>query len=352
MISLFSKCDSAARALVVLVALVALAGCSQNPPLPPSIPLAPRISSPIIPLPVMQAESEPLFRFSPGDEVDLRIPDAPQFDHTARVRPDGRVAFPIIGTVRLQGRTSEDVQLELRDRLDAIAGEESSREYLLHANDEIEVKFPYQSQLNEVVRLRPDGMVQLQMIGTVKAEGLSPEELKKILVERYARYLRRPDLAVIVKSFNSQSVRTVGGTGRAGMRGLTPVLMVRSFQPLQVFVGGEVSRPGTLAYRPGLSLLQAMIEVGGQLPSGELTELVILRRAADNSVELLQAGTNAQMVRAPMQDIPLKPFDVVILPKSNVATLADKLNQYVYNLVPFLRNSSIGAVYSIRNYTP
>lgn len=341
-----------AMAACALVAGLALAGCAQNPALPPNVPLAPRVFTPIAKQSGVAMESEPLFRFSPGDEVDLRIPDAPQFDHTARVRPDGRVAFPIIGTVRLQDRTSEEVQVELLDRLDAMAGDEASREYLLHANDEIEIKFPYQSQLNEVVRLRPDGMVQLQMIGTVRAEGLSPEELKQVLVERYARYLRRPDLAVIVKSANSQSVRTAGGAGRAGMRGLKPVLMVRSFQPLQVFVGGEVARPGTLAYRPGLSLLQAMIEVGGQLPSGELNELVILRRAADNSVELLRAGTNAQMVRAPMQDIPLRPFDVVILPKTNVATLADTLNQYVYNLVPFLRNSSVGAVYSIRNYTP
>lgn len=331
---------------------VAASGCARNAPLPPDVPYAPRLAAADPSRAAPTAAGTPEFRFSPGDEVDLRIPDAPQFDHTARVRPDGRVAFPIIGTVRLQGRTSEDVQAELLDRLDTLAGDAAGRAYLLHPNDELEIKFPYQSQLNESVRIRPDGLVQLQMIGTVKAEGLSPEELKATLVERYARYLRRPDLAVVVKSFSSQSVRTAAGTGRANLSGLRPVLMVRSFQPLQIFVGGEVARPGTLPYRPGLSLLQAMAEVGGQLPSGELKELVILRRAPDDSVQLLQAGIDRQTLRAPMQDVPLQPFDVVILPKTEVATLADRLNQYVYNLVPFLRNSSVGAVYSIRNYTP
>jgi hypothetical protein len=42
----------------------------------------------------------------------------------------------------------------------------------------------------------------------------------------------------------------------------------------------------------------------------------------------------------------------VILPKSSVATLADNLNQYVFNLVPFLRNSSLGATYNLGNYRP
>ena len=335
-------------------ALVALAGCARSPLVPPATPVAPRLTAPSAPAGMLavRPETGPAFRFSPGDEVDLRVPDAPQFDQTAHVRPDGRVTFPIIGAVRLQGRTPEDVQAELADRLDNLAGDAAQRDYLLHPNDDIDIKFPYQASLNDSVRVRPDGKIQLQMVGAVQAEGRSPEELQKDLTKRYARFLRNPHLAVMVRSFNSQSVRTAGGGGRGGLRGLKPLLMVRNFQPQQIFVGGEVARPGTLPYRPGLSLMQAMIEAGGQLPTGELTELVILRRGADDAVELLQAGVDKGVMRAPRLDVPLRPFDVVILPKTGVATLADNLNQYVFNLVPFLRNSSIGAVYNIRGYQP
>jgi len=290
------------------------------------------------------------YTFAPGDEFDLRVPDGPQFDQTARVRPDGHVSLPLIGTVRFQGRTVEDVQSELRLRMDSIAGNRLQREYLLHPNDEIEIKFPFAQQLNEAVRIRPDGKIQLQMVGSVQAEGLSPEALKRELGIRYRRWLRKPDVAVIVRSVNSQSVRTASGLGRAGLRGLEPVLVARGFQAPQIFVGGEVAKPGMLPFRSGLSLVQALVESGGHLPSGDPAALVILRRSSNNGVEVIQAGFDADRLRSPDRDILLRPYDVVVLPKSGAATLADNLNKYVFNLVPFLRNSSVGATYNIRGY--
>jgi polysaccharide export outer membrane protein len=330
--------------LAVVVSAMVLAGCSQP---------AHRQDTQPQPFALSQDTSfadAATYTFSPGDEFDLRVPDGPQFDQTARVRPDGQVSLPVIGTVRFQGRTVEDVQNELRSRMGAIGGNALQREYLLHPNDEIEIKFPFAQQLNEVVRIRPDGKIQLQMVGSVQAEGLSPEALKRDLGSRYRRWLRKPDLAVIVRSVNSQSVRTASGSGRAGLRDLQPVLVVRGFQPPQVFVGGEVGKPGTMLFRPGLSLVQALVEAGGQLPSGDPSGLVILRRTPNNAVEVLKTGFDAEGLRSPNRDILLRPYDVVVLPKSGAATLADNLNQYVFNLVPFLRNSSIGATYNIRGY--
>jgi protein involved in polysaccharide export with SLBB domain len=327
----------ACAALALALAGCAQTGARQNVPTPNLISAGSAASS-------MPAA----FTFSPGDEFDLRVPDGPQYEQTIKVRPDGSVSLPLIGTLRVQGRTVEDLQSELRDRMNTLAGDRMRREYLLHPNDEIEIKFPFQAVLNEIVKLRPDGKIQLQMVGTVQAEGLSPEELQHNLMTRYARWLRKPDLAVIVRSVNSQSIRTADGLGRAGLRDLKPAIVVRSFSPPQVFVGGEVARPGTLSFRPGLSLVQAIVESGGQLASGDPSKLMILRRASDNSVEVVQSGFDADVLRSPDRDILLRPFDVVVLPKSGVATLADNLNQYVYNLAPFLRNSSIGATYNIR----
>jgi len=285
------------------------------------------------------------YTFSPGDEFDLRVPDAPQLDQSLRVLPDGNVSLPLTGVVRFQDRTVDEVQKDLRARLDKLAGEAPNREYLLRPNDELEIKFPFAAMLNDVVRLRPDGKIQLQLVGMVRAEGRSPEELAQDLRTRYATYVRNPDLAVIVRTVNSQSVRTANGTGRAGLHGLKPTIVIRSFQPPQVFVGGEVARPGTLPFRPGLSLVQAMVEAGGQLPSGDPSALILLRRRPDSTLEVVHTGFTADALRSPDRDILLRPFDVVMLPKSGVAIAADNLNQYVYNLVPFLKNSSIALNY-------
>jgi len=297
------------------------------------------------------ASAPPRFVFAAGDELDLRVPDAPQFDQTLKVRPDGKISLPLVGTVHAQGRSPEDVQDELRERFAQLAGAPGQRDYLLHPGDELEIKFPYHTQLNEVLRLRPDGKLQLQMIGTVQAEGLSPEELQQELKRRYARFLKVPELSVMVRSTTSQNVRVAGGTGRAGLAGLTPTVIARGFQPAQVFVGGEVGRPGVLAFRPGLSLLQALVEAGGQLPAGDATQLVVLRRGVDESIQVLRPGLPQDYLRAPDRDLVLQPFDVVLLPKSDAATLADRLNTYLFNLFPPLKNSSFGFSYNLRgNY--
>lgn len=346
---------------LVAVSMLALAGCAGTPPataaatsvrlvaLKGAEPAATTAASggtstesaPPVP-------AAPRFGFAVGDEFDLKVPDAPQFDQTLRVRPDGKVSLPLIGTVHMQGRTPEDVQDELRERLAALAGAPGNRDYLLQPNDELEVKFPYHSQLNEVMRIRPDGKLQFQMVGTVVAEGLSPEELRDELRKRYARYLKVPELSVMVRSVTTQNVRVGGGTGRAGLANLRPAIIARNVQVPQVFVGGEVGRPGVMAYRPGLSLLQALVEAGGQLPTGDASQLVVLRRTAADGVDVLRPKLSVDYMRAPDQDVVLQPFDVVLLPKSDQASLADRLNQYVFNLFPPLKNSSFGFSYNLR----
>jgi protein involved in polysaccharide export with SLBB domain len=299
------------------------------------------------------ATTSPLrYTLNVGDEFDVKVPDAPQLEQTLRVRPDGKVSLPLIGTVHVQGRTPDDVQDELRERLAALAGQSAGREYLLHANDELEIKFPYHPTLNEALRVRPDGKLQLQLVGTVQAEGRSPEDLRTELKQRYAKWLRNPELSVIVRTATSQSVRIAGGGaagGRAGLAGLQPVIIVRNAQATQVFVGGEVTRPGVLTWRPGLSLVQAVVESGGALPSGDRQQLAIVRRGGPDGPQVLRIGTQADPLAQPAQDVLLEPFDVVLLPKGRAANLADNLNLYVFNLVPLLRNSSFSFAYNLRN---
>ena len=94
-------------------------------------------------------------------------------------------------------------------------------------------------------------------------------------------YLREPEISIIVRTATSQMVRTAAGGGSGGMADLQPVVVVRSFQTPQVFVTGEVAHAGMVPFTNGLTLLQALAEAGGHLPSGDVTQLVILRRTGD-----------------------------------------------------------------------
>lgn len=365
--NLIARRSSVARlfwAAVLSLGLAALVGCAtpKAPKESVAVPLlrldmdpsggasasTPGESTLVATLPV-GAQALPPYRFNVGDEFDLRVPDAAQFDMPLKVRQDGKVSVPLIGTLHVQGRTPEDVQDELRERLTALSGGSGNKEYLIQPNDELEVKFPYVPNLNEAVKVRPDGKVQLQMVGMVQVEGLSPEELQSQLKQRYAKYLRVPEVSVVMRNFANQKVRVAGGMGRAGLGDLRPNIIAKSAQATQVFVGGEVARPGVLTYRPGLTVIQALVESGGHLPTGDISQMVLLRRGANNLMEVHPLKFGKDYMSRPDKDVQLQPFDVVLLPRSGIATLGDQLNQYVFNLFPILRNSSLGIAYDLRN---
>ena len=342
-------------ALLVLAAAgaLALAGCGGTPLAAPNTPTE---ASRMLAAAPAGTGAPPSYVFAIGDEFDLRVPDAPQFDQSLKVRPDGKVSLALVGSVYALGRTPEDVEGELRERLHALGGAAGARDYLLQPNDEIEVKFPFTPALNETQRIRPDGKIQMQQVGTIVAEGLSPEELQQRLKAAYRRVLRNPELSVIVRSVTTQNVRvsTPAGpvTARAGLGGLQPTLIVRTTQAPQVFVSGEVGKPGALAWRPGLSLVQALAEAGGTLPTGDGAHILVLRRGAGapgqpEAVQVMRLDLPKDFARQPDRDVALQPFDVVLLPKSDIAVLGDRLSQYVFNILPPLKNSSFGFVYDL-----
>jgi protein involved in polysaccharide export with SLBB domain len=160
--------------------------------------------------------------------------------------------------------------------------------------------------------------------------------------------IRVPELSVLLRTATSQAVRTDKGMGRAGLAGLEPTVLVRSYQAPQVFVAGEMAKPGMFSYAPGMTLLQALAQAGGQLPTGDIERLVVLRRTAAGSAEVLEPHLSAQYLYAPDKDLALQPFDVVLLPPTRVAVLGQNLDQYVFKILPPLRNSSFGFVYDLK----
>ena len=58
--------------------------------------------------------------------------------------------------------------------------------------------------------IRPDGKVSLPLIGDVRAEGLTADELAKNITERYKEYKDNPAVSVSVKAVNSYKIFVLG----------------------------------------------------------------------------------------------------------------------------------------------
>ncbi len=121
--------------------------------------------------------------------------------------------------------------------------------YVLGPDDVIEVSVFANDELSRVVMVRPDGMISLPLVGEVRAAGLTPEQLRERLVPIYARYIRNPQVSIIV----------------------------REFRKVRVTVLGQVTRPGVFELRLGSTVLDAIAAAGGLTDAAGLGEVRLNR---------------------------------------------------------------------------
>lgn len=346
------------RALIFLSLIACLAGCVSPPP-PQGVIATPKFQSEseLRAQAGMQvsATTEKSYRINIGDELELRFPDMPTMNDSIRVRTDGKIVLPLVGALQAEGLPPEQLEAELATRYAALgqggAGVGSAKKYLIVPNDELEIRFTNQPALAQMVRVRPDGKISLAMVKTVVAEGKSPEELESELTDRYREFLKKPDLVVIVKNATSALVSMGGKVVRAGMEKARPFVIVKSYTPPQIYVGGEVGRPGVLAYRSPLTLQQAVIEAGGNKPSGEMRSVIVMRKVGVDSPLLIRRNLSTDQSDGSNNDILLQPSDIVIVPKTSVATAAELIDQHIYQLFPVFRNSAFSFAYNLTPVT-
>lgn len=55
-------------------------------------------------------ETEPEYRFYPGDQLDITVPSAPELNRSVTVQPDGRITLGLIAPVMAADRTIDELQ--------------------------------------------------------------------------------------------------------------------------------------------------------------------------------------------------------------------------------------------------
>lgn len=305
------------------------------------------------------------YQIAMGDVIEVKYPFRPEFNDQYTVRSDGRISLPFIGSVLVAGKSPEDVQLYIDSLYTAWMTEEPAsaakriKEYRIQINDQLEIKFPYHPNFDELVIVRPDGKISLPLVGTIFAEDKTPEQLNEELIEAYQEHIRQPNLVVMIREFSENNFYINGVKTRPKIKGLEEtVVVVRNETPMQVFVGGEVQMPGFFPYTGPVTALQAIIMAGGNRDTGEMRQVAIIRKGSDGqNPQLMLRNLNPQIsshddsempvTLAALGDVTLQPNDIVIVPKSNIAKVNNYLDQYLYTLIPALRNSSFGFIYNL-----
>jgi polysaccharide export outer membrane protein len=183
---------------------------------------------------------------------------------------------------------------------------ESLAEQTLSPGDVVDIKFSYNPELNDTQRIRPDGNITLQIIGDVKAAGLSPEALQEELIKRYTGQLRNPSIIVTVKTLRNN----------------------------KVYVGGEVMKPGEVEIPGRLTAFEAISQSGGFKTDTAAVQNVVIIRNRNGK----QYGTLLNFQKAlsgeEVNPFYLRPGDIVYVPQTTIARLNQWVDQHISRMLP------------------
>ncbi len=179
--------------------------------------------------------------------------------------------------------------------------------YVIRPGDELQLDFYLNPEFNRTVTVRPDGDISLDLVGSMPAAGLTPEQLADKLNHAYLRELRNPGAVVhIVKS-----------------------------PTWRVYVQGQVAHAGSFPLEPGETAMQAIAEAGGVTENAGAGDAVLIRRDACGNAHGQKIDLRGADNGKHMEDVALMPSDIVVVPRSAIANVDLFVKQYVQNLLPF-----------------
>ena len=159
-------------------------------------------------------------------------------------------------------------------------------DYLIGAEDVLSIVFWRDKEMSTEVAVRPDGKITLPLLNEVRAAGLTPGQLKDLLVEESKKYVEDPNVTVVVKQINSR----------------------------KVFITGEINKPGPYALMAPMTVMQLLVVAGGLRDYAHAEKITIMRTENGKPVSLLFNYKEFVKNKNLKQNIDLKPGDTIIVP--------------------------------------
>jgi polysaccharide export outer membrane protein len=266
------------------------------------------------------------YKLEVGDQIEIESLTDPNLDRELVVQPDGTITVRLLGQVRAAHRTVAELTADLEERYKKYYKVPAITVTPMKVNtrledlrDSVDARFGAGGQARQA-KVTPEGTVQLPAIGSIPAQGLTLDELKREVDERYASLVQGIEV--------------------------TPVLVQRA--PRFVYVLGEVVEPGRYELTGPTSVMQAVSLARGWNNGGNLRQIVIFRRSDDWRLMATQLDLRGAMIGkkpCPADEIWVRDSDIVLVPKSCIQLSNDFIElvftRGIYGVVP-MNGVSIG----------
>jgi len=185
--------------------------------------------------------------------------------------------------------------------------------YTLGEGDNLDISVWQHPELDKRVVIRPDGYISFPLVGDIKAVGLTPPQLTSSLRENLSRLIKDPQVTVIVAGFGSKNI----------------------------FVLGEVTKPGVYTFRGGVNILEAISQSGGWKNSAVLNSVMLVRNVFTDHPEAYRLNVYAIIKNGDFsQNLMLQPGDVVYVPKSFVANIGGFIDNLKITVGAYITNNT------------
>jgi polysaccharide export outer membrane protein len=163
-------------------------------------------------------------------------------------------------------------------------------DYIIGPGDTLQVFVWRNPELSVSIPVRPDGKISTPLVEDMVAVGKTSPQLARDMEKVLGEYVRSPKVNIIVTTAAS------------------------AFSLIRVV--GQVVRPEELPYREGMTVLDAVLAVGGlgQFAAGNRAQITRVVNGKQTSIKvkldaLINGGDTSQ-------NIPLKPGDILFVPQS------------------------------------
>jgi polysaccharide export outer membrane protein len=175
----------------------------------------------------------------------------------------------------------------------------------------LEIHYRYTPEFDQTITVQPDGFVNLQLIGDLKLQGLTLEQVKDAILAKARERLKDPEITLVLKEFE---------------------------RPYFV-VGGEVAHPGKYDMRGHISALQAIAIAGGfNSASAKHSKVILYRRVGPDLAQAEVLNLKLAMQPSYKEALPdLHPGDTLIVPQNAISKVER-----------FVKWSNVGVYYPVR----
>jgi polysaccharide export outer membrane protein len=133
------------------------------------------------------------------DAAEKPVPPASEASQVPQTGADTAASGALTGAEHLPGATADP-------------------NYVLGPEDVVEIEVFDIKELKRTVRVAEDGMIALPLIGRVQAAGLTAEQLRHELAEKWGEdYLQNPQVTVFVTEFKAKPVSVIGAVEKPGL---------------------------------------------------------------------------------------------------------------------------------------